>query len=129
MSRTSAVLPGSMSRDRFRLSLNHRLVRERDRERARELLRTLGLGIIVLLPLLLHVWQQVTFVETAYRVAALRSQRQTLEVSLRKVRMERASLEALSRIEVEARSLGLMQPPPEAVVMVLDESPLESRGR
>ncbi len=117
--------PASSHPRRAGLTLNDRLVRERDRERARELLRTLGLGIVVLVPLLLHVFQQVKFVETAYRVAELRSERLALETALRNVRMERASLESLARIEVEARGLGLIQPPPEAVIMVVPVEPGE----
>ena len=101
------------------LTLNERLVRERDRDRARELVRTLGLGIVVLLPLLLYVWQQVAFMETAYRVEELRSERAGLERLLRSVRLERASLESLQRVESLARGkLGMRQPPPEAVAMV-----------
>ncbi|MGD8375753.1 MAG: hypothetical protein PVF68_06395 [Acidobacteriota bacterium] len=106
-----------------RLSLNDRLERERDRERVREMFRAVGLGVLVLVPLLLHVWQQVTFVETAYHVAELRARRQELEKSLRILRLERASLESLERVEGQARRAGLVQPPPEAVVQVLEETP------
>ncbi len=109
------------------LALNARLVRERDRDRARELARTLALGVAVLLPLLLHVWQQVAYLETAYGAEALRSERDHLAHLLREVRMERSALESLDRIESEARRrLELLHPPPEAVVTV---QPLADTGR
>lgn len=114
-----------MSRDRSRRSgvaVNERLLRERDLERARELARMLTLGVAVLVPLLLHVWQQVAFVEAAYRVEALRAEQSRLERMLRETQLERASLESLDRIEREARRrLGMHRPPPEAVVAVRPE--------
>jgi cell division protein FtsL len=96
-------------------------VRERDIARARELFRTLGLGVLVLMPLLLHVWQQVGFVETAYAVAELRAERQELQIALRKIRLERATQESLERIEARARRSGMIQPPPEAVITVVED--------
>jgi hypothetical protein len=135
MSRTTSAIrrprregtppPAPPARSLPGLALNDRLVRERDRDRARELLRTLALGIAILLPLLLHVWQQVTFVETAYRVADLRGERAKLQEALREMRLERASLEALDRIEARARAAGLVPPPPEAVVRVGEPARLE----
>ena len=106
------------------LALNERLVRERDRDRARELVRLLALGVAVLLPLLAHVWQQVAFVESAYRAEELRSERDQINHLLREVRMERASLESLDRVEAEARGrLGLIAPPSDAVVPVRPAKP------
>lgn len=115
--------PSSSLDTAARLSLNDRLDRERDRDRARELFRALGLGVLVLVPLLLHVWQQVTFVETAYHVAALRARRQDLEKQLRLLHLERASLESLERVERQARRTGLVLPPPEAVVQIVEDTP------
>jgi cell division protein FtsL len=100
------------------LTLNERLVRESDRERAGELLRVLTLGIAVLVPLLLHVWQQVVFVETAYRIEELRTDRSAMERELRSLKLERASLESLQRIEAQARAQGLVVPPVASVISV-----------
>ena len=119
---------------RSRLTINERLIREQDRDRAKELARLTGFGIALLLPLLLYVWQQVTFVETAYQVEALQREREELQGLLRKARMERASLEAPHRIERLARArLGLVQPHPEEVVVIeiadADEPGTESPAR
>ena len=70
------------------LALNERLVRERDRDRARELVRLLALGVAVLLPLLAHVWQQVAFVESAYRAEELRSDSEDPRVVARELGAE-----------------------------------------
>lgn len=100
-------------------TLNERLVRERDRDRARDLVRKLGLGVAILLPLLLYLWGHVAFMETARRVAGLREQETQLERLLREVRLERAALESLDRVATHASaSLGMAPPAPESVLLV-----------
>ena len=101
------------------VSVNKRLVRERDPDRARELARFLTLGVAILVPLLLHVWQQVAFVETMYEVDGLKDRQVRLERLLRVERMERAMLESPDRIEREAsRRLGMVFPAAEEVVLI-----------
>jgi cell division protein FtsL len=118
---------GSGADERSRLTVNERLIREQDRERTREMVRISVLAVAVLVPLLLYVWLQVAFMETAYRVEALQSERKQLEKLLRVARMERASLETPERIERMARQrLAMQQPPPEAVVSVQVEDEGES---
>jgi len=105
--------------DLGRRSLNERLVRERDRDRARDLVRKLALGVAILLPLLLYLWGHVAFMETARRVAGLRTQQAQLERMLREVRLERATLESLDRVATQASAaLGMAPPAPESVLIV-----------
>ena len=105
--------------ERSRLTLNEQLIREQDRERNYELLRISMLGIIVLVPLLLYVWLQVAFMETAYRVEELQSEQARLERLLRSAQLERASLETPERVERLARKqFAMEQPAPEAIVAV-----------
>jgi cell division protein FtsL len=112
-------LPPPALPDLGQLALNERLVRERDRERARELVRKLALGVAVLLPLLIYLYGQVAFMESALRVTRLRDERDRLEHLLREVRLERASLESLDRIADEAqRRLDMAPPSPDAVWIV-----------
>ncbi len=108
---------------RSRLTLNEQLIREQDRERNHELLRISMLGIVVLVPLLLYVWLQVAFMETAYQVEALQSEQARLKTLLRSAQLERASLEAPERVERLARQrLAMEQPAPEAIIAVrIDE--------
>ena len=107
--RNQVLLPG----------LNRRLVMEQDRGRVRELLLVMGLSGLMLVPLLLYVWQNVEWIRTGYRVEKLEAQREQLTELNHKLRLEKASLETLARVEHEASArLGLAQPPPGAVVMV-----------
>ncbi len=55
-----------------RLLINARMVKEKDRARARELRRLLFCGAAILVPLLVYVWQRVDFLRVSYRVEALK---------------------------------------------------------
>jgi cell division protein FtsL len=106
----------SAAEQRSRLTVNEQLLREQDREHTRELWRISLLGVAVLVPLLLYVWLQVSFMETAYKLEALQSEQSQLERLLRRAQLERASLETPARIEELARQrLAMLQPPPESV--------------
>jgi len=117
--RSRLPVPRAALPDLGQRTLNERLVRERDRDRARDLVRKLALGVAILLPLLLYLWGHVAFMETARRVAGLRAQQIQLERLLREVRLERATLESLDRIATHASaSLGMAPPAPESVLLV-----------
>ena len=47
----------------LRLQINARLVKEKDRARARELRRLLFYGAAIVVPLLVYVWQRVEFLQ------------------------------------------------------------------
>ena len=106
-----------------KLRLNARLVREKDRARAREL-RTLVLyGAAIVVPLLAYVWQRVDFIRMSYKVEALSRQRQDLQEMNKELRVECSLLLAPDRIEQMARrQLGLVEPAPADVrrVEVID---------
>lgn len=105
---------------RPRLQINARLVREKDRERARELKRFLIYGAVVVVPLLAYVWQRIDFIRLSYRVEALRKEKTGLEDMNRKLTVERSHLLAPDRIESMARRrLGLIDPAPQDVRRVL----------
>jgi len=99
--------------------LNHRLVLEPDRGRVRELLLALALSGLMLLPLLLFVWQSSEWVRSGYRIERLKNQRDHLNEVNHQLRLEKASLENLARVEqVANEQLGLAQPPGGTVVLV-----------
>jgi cell division protein FtsL len=103
-----------------RLRINARLVREKDRERARELKRFLVYGALVVVPLLAYVWQRIDFIRLSYRVEALRRDQAALETAHRALTVERSHLLAPDRIETMARGrLGLVDPDPRDVRRVL----------
>jgi cell division protein FtsL len=112
--RTQVVLPG----------LNRRLVRELDRVRARELLLVVLLSVVMLLPVLAYVWQNVEWIQIGYRIERLKGQRDRLVESQHRLRLEKVSLESLSRIEhLSTTTLGLSQPPAGMVVLVDRDHP------
>jgi cell division protein FtsL len=108
-----------MSRSRpapGRIQVNHRLVRERDRARSRELLRFVLYGAVIALPLLAYVWQRVDFLRVSYKVETIEKRRQELTEANESLRMERATLMDHGRIERMARKqLGLVDPPADGV--------------
>lgn len=108
------------SRNHGRLpGLNARLVMEMDRGRARELLLALALSAVMLLPLLIYVWQNVEWFRSGYRLEELKARRDVLAETERQLRLEKASLEDLTRVErVASGEMGLREPPGGTVVLV-----------
>ena len=99
--------------------LNERLVLEPDRGRMRELLLALLLSGVMLVPLLFYVRQSSECIRAGYRIEKLKSQRDRLTEQNHELRLERASLENLTRVErVAGAQLGLAQPPGGTVVLV-----------
>ena len=99
--------------------LNERLVLEPDRGRMRELLLALALAGVMLLPLLFYVRQSSEWLRAGYRIEKLKSQRDHLNELNQELRLEKASLENLVRVEkVASDQLGLAQPPGGTVVLV-----------
>lgn len=106
-----------------RLHLNARLVREKDRARAREL-RWLLLGCAAIaLTLLVYVWQRVDFIRLSYEVEELKREVQEQRELNEALRVERSHRRSPDRIEgLARRRLGLTDPPPQDVrrVVVID---------
>jgi cell division protein FtsL len=99
--------------------LNRNLVLELDRGRVRELLLVVALSGLMLLPLLVYVWQNVEWIEGGYRIEKLKNQRDRLVEVNHQLRLEKASLTSLARVEQAAgERLGLAQPPAGTVVLV-----------
>ena len=106
-----------------RLLINARMVKEKDRARARELRRLLIYGAAILVPLLAYVWQRVDFLRVSYQVEALKKERQGLQEQNKHLAVERSFLMSPDRIERMARKeLGLVDPSPADVrrVSVID---------
>ena len=107
----------------LRLQINARLVKEKDRARARELRRLLLCGAAIVVPLLVYVWQRVEFLRVSYEVEAFKRERQQLQEQNKQLTVERSFLLSPDRIERLARKeLGLVDPSPTDVrrVAVID---------
>lgn len=102
-----------------RVMLNQRLVKDRDQARARELRRVAWICAGLLVPVLFYVWQQVEFIRYGYRVESLRAEKARLTEWNRQLRLERATLQDLKRIEhLAALRLGLVPPSKENTIKV-----------
>lgn len=108
------------SQDSFRrVVLNQHLVKERDQARARDLRRVVWICAAILAPVLFYVWQQVEYIRYGYQVEQLRAERSRLIEWNRKLKLERATLLNLKRIEkVASGRLGLVPPSPENTVKI-----------
>ena len=118
-----------------RLQINARLVKERDRARARELRKLMFYGAAIVVPLLVYVWQRVDFLRVSYEVEGLKKERQQLQDQNKQLGVERSFLLSPDRIERMARKdLGLVDPQPSDVrrVAVIDghikAAPTQSAG-
>lgn len=106
-----------------RLQINARLVKERDRARARELRRLLFYGAAIVVPLLVYVWQRVEFLRVSYDVEELKKERLQLQEQNKQLGVERSFLLSPDRIERLARKeIGLVDLQPSDVrrVAVVD---------
>jgi cell division protein FtsL len=113
------------------LHLNARMVREKDRARARDLRRLLLYAAAIVVPLLVYVWQRVEFLQLSYSVEALKKERQELMEMQKELMVERSLLLAPDRVErLARRQLGLVDPPPEDVrrVVLIDGRVNEVHG-
>lgn len=107
---------------------NRHLVRELDRGRVRELLLVAGLVILLLLPLLTYVWNHMEWIRAGYEMEALKRERAAQAELGERLRIEKASLESLARVEREARErLGLV--PASGAVVRMDPEPPASVAR
>ena len=101
---------------------------ELDRGRSREMLLAVLLSAVVLLPLLVYVWQNVEWFRSGYRIEELKTRRDRLAEAARHLRLERSSLQDLTRVErVAVEEMGLREPPGGTVVLVDRERVLPAR--
>lgn len=97
---------------------NVHIVRERDRQRSRELIAVLVLGIPIALFLLLFAWQNLEVIRLGHEAAALQKQRKQIETQNKSLQFELDRMTALHEVEQRATSLGFDRTDPRTVVMV-----------
>jgi cell division protein FtsL len=109
---------------------NSQVVREVDPRSSRDLWWLVAVVATLVLGLVLYAWPhlQVRQVDTE-RVRMSREYDRLVEVN-RKLRLEKASLQNLGRVEqIATRDLGLRPPAPESLVVVERVAPLPSGAR
>ena len=98
------------------------------RSRARQVALILVASGGFLAPFVLWVWGHLEIVKTGYDIESLSERMSELEHENRSLRIERAGLQSLARIEREATKLGLMPLPLERIVVVRPRLGNDSAG-
>lgn len=93
---------------------NNAIVREVDRERHREMWRTVLVGTFLVLVLVFSVWRHTVLITHGYEAGALESDIAALRTMNSKWRVEIEARRAPARIELIAkRDLGMVEPGPD----------------
>ena len=101
---------------------NVHIVRERDRQRFRELLAVFALGLPIGLFLLLFTWQNLEVIRLGHEATRLQETRKQIEEENKRLQFELDRLTALESVEQRAVTLGFAPADPKAIVMVKGES-------
>ena len=110
---------------------NNPIVREIDRERNREMVRSVGIGVFLVVVLLFWAWQQFELRRNGYRLEQMQQER-AVDVDVnRHLRLEVQTLKAPERIERLALGrLRMVMPRPEdaSVIERVVETPVPPRS-
>lgn len=100
---------------------NTHIVRERDRERFRELLAVLSIGLPVGLFLLLFTWQNLEVIRLGRDITRLQNSRAQLEDGNKRLQLELERQTSLTAVESKAISLGFRPTVADQLVSVTEE--------
>ena len=93
---------------------NNPIVREIDRERNREMARSVAIGVFLVSVLLFWAWQQFELRRNGYRLEQMQQERAAEAEVNRHLRLEVQTLQAPERIErLALRKLHMVAPRPE----------------
>jgi hypothetical protein len=97
---------------------NTHIVREKDRQRNRELLAVLFLGVPIGLFLLLFTWQNLEVIRLGHEATRLQKALKETEARHKRLESELDRLTALDTVEKKAVELGFEPADPKTIVMV-----------
>jgi cell division protein FtsL len=107
-----------------RQTRNSRVVRELDPQASRNLWLLLALVAGLVTGLALYAWPRLQSQRLDDRAAQMQRERERLLEENRKLRLERASLENLERIQaIATRDLGLAPPEPDRIYVAVTPAP------
>jgi len=101
---------------------NTHIVREKDRQRNRELLAVLSLGIPIGLFLLLFAWQNLEVIRLGREATRLQNHLKEIEATQKSLEAELDRRTSFDTVESKARELGFAPADPKTIVMVNHES-------
>ena len=103
---------------------NSQVVREVDPRSFRDLFSLLLLVAVLVVGLVLYAWPHLESRQTGMATERLNRERERLIEQNRKLRLEKAALENLRRVEtIATRELGMAPPAPERVIVVEKPQP------
>lgn len=102
---------------------NTHIVRERDRQRFRELLAVLALGVPIGLFLLLFTWQNVEVIHLGREATRLQNKLKEIETRHKSLQIELDKLTSFETVETKAKALGFETADPKTIVMVEGSGP------
>jgi cell division protein FtsL len=109
---------------------NSQVVREVDPRSSRDLVWLLALVAVLVGGLTLYAWPHFQLRQTSNATEQMAREKERLIEENRKLRLEKATLENLRRVEtIAVRDLGLAAPPPERVVVVESAGAVPEGGR
>ena len=108
---------------------NSRLTKELDYQRTKECLLLMTLGVLCLLIFLLLAWQHFQIIRDGYESETLKKELNQAVEANRQLKLERASLRSLQRIDHIAKTqLGLRPPSYSQIVVVSEPFPADPSG-
>ena len=109
---------------------NSQVVREVDPRMSRDIWLLLLLVAALVGGLVLYAWPNLELREAARVKEQMSRERERLQEENRKLRLEKATLESLRRVEaIAVRDLGLVVPPPESLLVVERPVPAVPRAQ
>jgi len=103
---------------------NTHIVRERDRQRFRELFSVVVLGLFIGGFLIFFAWQNLSVIRLGHEASRLQQEKKDLENANKAMRLEIDRLTALAAVEQRATALGFEKTHPQAMVTVEKSSSL-----
>jgi len=97
---------------------NTHIVRERDRQRFRELLAVLSLGIPIGLFLLLFTWQNLEVIRLGREATRLQKNLKDIEAEHKTLQLQLDRMTSFETVEAKAKALGFEPTDPKAIVIV-----------
>ncbi len=102
---------------------NSHIVRERDRQRFRELLAVLSLGLPIGLFLLLFTWQNLEVIRLGHDATRLQKSRKQAQDDNKRLQLQLNRATGLDAVAVKAAALGLTTTRPSSIVMISGPAP------
>lgn len=109
---------------------NRRVVRSRDERMSKDLLWIGGIVLVLVGLFVAYGWPRAALRDTGSTAGKLQREQEKLLEENRELRLEKAALQDLKRVEtIATQSLGLNSPPPANVVIVERPQNLPQDGR